>query len=249
MDALGGAAALSIRNVYKSFGATHVLHGVDLDVGSAEIVGFIGLNGAGKTTLFKSALDLCAISKGVIEIFGASNRRPASRARLMYLPERFVPPYFMTGYEFLDFSARLNQLRVQGAAMEKAAEEVELEPKALKRMVRDYSSGMTRKLGLAACLLSQKPLLLLDEPLSGLDPLANSQFRTTLLQLKSEGRSVLFSSHDLAGLEKLCDRIVILHDGRIHFAGSPVECLATYNETSLDAAFLRAVGGGQIEHH
>lgn len=245
MDTSNGAAALSIRNVSKAFGAQRVLDGVDLDVGSAELVAFIGLNGAGKTTLFKSVLDLCAIAAGEIRIFGEPHRRRAARAQLMYLPERFVPPYFMTGYEFLDFACALSKRGVQRDEMDAAANEVELEPVALGRMVRDYSSGMTRKVGLAACLLSRRPLLLLDEPLSGLDPLARSQFKKALLKLKTAGRGVFFSSHDLAGVADVCDRVALLHKGRIQFAGSPDECLAVYHGTSLETAFLHAIEGEQ----
>lgn len=241
--------ALSIRKLKKSFGARRVLDDVDLSVGEAQLIGFIGLNGAGKTTLFKSVVDLCAIESGAIEIFGQSHRRPAARSALMYLPERFIPPYFMTGYQFLDFACKLNKVDVKRAQFEGAADEVELERAALKRMVREYSSGMTRKVGLAACLLSQRPLLLLDEPLSGLDPLARSQFKNVLLTLKSEGRSVIFSSHDLGAAEDLCDRVAILHDGGIRFAGSPAECTATYRAASLEAAFLHAIEGGHVERH
>lgn len=243
------AAALSIHNVRKSFAARRVLDDINLAVNEAELVGFVGLNGAGKTTLFKSVLDLCAITSGEIEIFGQSHRRPFARSRLMYLPERFTPPYFMTGYEFLDFACKLNKVDGKRAEFERAADEVELDAAALRRMVREYSSGMTRKIGLAACLLSQRPLLLLDEPLSGLDPLARSHFKNALLALKSAGRSVFFSSHDLAGLEGLCDRVAILHGGCIRFAGSPAECSATYRAASLEAAFLRAIEGGQVERH
>lgn len=226
-----------------------MLDDVSLTVDEAELIGFIGLNGAGKTTLFKSVLDLCAIESGEIEIFGESHRRSIARSRLMYLPERFTPPYFMTGYEFLDFACKLHKVNVKREEMERAAQAVELEAAALKRMVREYSSGMTRKIGLAACLLSNRPLLLLDEPMSGLDPLARNHFRNALLAFKSACRSVFFSSHDLAGLEGLCDRVAILHDGGIRFAGSPAECCATYRAASLEAAFLRAIEGGQIECH
>ena len=226
-----------------------MLDDVSLTVDSAELIGFVGLNGAGKTTLFKSVLDLCAITSGEIEIFGETHRRPIARSRLMYLPERFIPPYFMTGYEFLDFACKLNKVEPKREEMGRVAAAVELDAAALKRMVREYSSGMTRKIGLAACLLSQRPLLLLDEPMSGLDPLARSHFKNALLALKSAGRSVFFSSHDLAGLEGLCDRVAILHDGRIRFAGSPAECCATYRAASLEAAFLYAIEGGPVERH
>lgn len=226
-----------------------MLDDVSLTVDEAELIGFIGLNGAGKTTLFKSVLDLCAITRGEIEIFGQSHRHPAARSQLMYLPERFVPPYFMTGYEFLGFACMLNKVKFKREEMDSAAQAVELEASALKRMVREYSSGMTRKIGLAACLLLQRPLLLLDEPMSGLDPLARTHFKQALLAFKSAGRSVFFSSHDLAGLEGLCDRVAILHDGRIRFAGNPAECCATYRAASLEAAFLCAIEGGQVERH
>lgn len=224
-----------------------MLAGVEFELGAGQLVGLAGLNGAGKTTLFKCVLDLTASDGGAIEIFGEPHRRKDARAAVMYLPERLRPPYFMRGAEFLRFCAGLGGFSADDAALHASAEAVGLDPAALSEFARRYSNGMVRKLGLAACWLSQKPLILLDEPAGGLDLPARAQLRNTLRAFREAGRSVLYSSHDLNEMSELCDRVALLHGGSIVFFGSPAACLAQTGCATLDAAFLRIVEGESVE--
>jgi ABC-2 type transport system ATP-binding protein len=118
---------------------------------------------------------------------------------------------------------------------------LDLEPAALKRTVRQYSKGMTQKLGLAACLLSRKRLYILDEPMSGLDPKARALLKEQLRQLQRSGSTLFLTSHALADVDELCDAMAILHDGRIRFAGTPAECRGRYDAATLEQAFLACI--------
>lgn len=239
--------ALAISELAKAYGERSVLAGVELELGAGELVGLAGLNGAGKTTLFKCVLDLTAIDSGTIEIFGKPHRRTDARAAVMYLPERLRPPYYMRGAEFLRFCAGLGRFAADDAALRASAEAGGLDPAALSEFARHYSNGMLRKLGLAACWLSQKPLILLDEPAGGLDLPARAQLRKTLKAFREAGRSVLYSSHDLNEMSVLCDRVALLHRGLIGCFDSAAAWLAQTGCATLDAAFLKAVEGESVE--
>ena len=118
---------------------------------------------------------------------------------------------------------------------------LDFDPAGLDKPVRQLSKGMSQKLGLAACLLSNKPLLVLDEPMSGLDPRTRACLKQYLLELKGEGKTVFFSTHMLADVDVLCDRVAILHEGRIRFAGTPARCQAEFQADDLEQAYLRCV--------
>jgi ABC-type multidrug transport system ATPase subunit len=118
---------------------------------------------------------------------------------------------------------------------------LDLDVAALDKPVRAYSKGMTQKLGLAACFLSQRDLYVLDEPMSGLDPKARARAKDLLLKLKSEGRTLLFTSHSLADAEEVCDRITVLHGGKMAYAGAPRGLCERYGEPSLERAFLKCI--------
>jgi ABC-type multidrug transport system ATPase subunit len=118
---------------------------------------------------------------------------------------------------------------------------LDLDVAALDKPVRAYSKGMTQKLGLAACFLSQRDLYVLDEPMSGLDPKARARAKDLLLKLKSEGRTLLFTSHSLADAEEVCDRITVLHGGKMAYAGAPRGLCERYGESSLERAFLKCI--------
>ena len=118
---------------------------------------------------------------------------------------------------------------------------LDLEVPALDKPVRAYSKGMTQKLGLAACFLSQRDLYVLDEPMSGLDPKARDRAKDLLLNLKSEGRTLLFTSHSLADVEEVCDRVTVLHGGAMAYAGAPRGLCERHGEASLERAFLKCI--------
>ncbi len=227
--------------VSKSFGRAEVLRGIDLDVHSGECVGLAGVNGAGKTTLIKCLLDFCDLDSGAIEIHRTAHRRPHARARLAFLPERFTAPYFLTGREFIAMMLQLFGCRYEEQRVCAMFAALDLDFAALDKPVRAYSKGMTQKLGLAACFLSQRDLYVLDEPMSGLDPKARARAKYLLLNLKSEGRTLLFTSHSLADVEEVCDRVTVLHGGTIAYAGAPRGLRELHGESSLERAFLKCI--------
>jgi len=229
------------RGVNKSFGRSEVLRGIDLDLQPGSCVGLTGVNGAGKTTLIKCLLDFCELDSGAIELHGVQHRRPQARSRLAFLPERFTPPYFLTGREFIAMMLALFGRTYEEGSVRAMLDALDLEDSALEKPVRDYSKGMTQKLGLAACFLSQRDLYVLDEPMSGLDPKARARAKSLLLRLKSEGRTVFLTSHSLADVEDVCDQITVLHRGRLAYAGTPGGLLEHYEESSLERAFLKCI--------
>jgi ABC-2 type transport system ATP-binding protein len=241
------AAIVRFTHVRKSFGAAQVLRDINLEVARGEFFGLAGVNGAGKTTLIKCMLDFCAVDAGEITLFGLAHTRPQSRARLVFLPERFVPPYYLTGRNFLGFMLELQQRRYDAAEVQAMIAALDLDPSALDKPVRSYSKGMTQKLGLAACFLAQRDLYVLDEPMTGLDPKARACVKTLLAKLRAEGRTLFFTSHTLADVEEICDRMVILHQGVPYFAGAPRALCEHYGESSMEQAFLRCVGS--VEEH
>lgn len=233
--------ALRFQQVVKRYGSTPVLHGVDLEIRSGEFFGLVGVNGAGKTSLIKCLLDFCALDGGQIAIFGQPHHLPASRQPLGFVPERFAPPYFLSGTEFIQYILTLQGLPYTAPAVAAMAQALDLEEAALNKPVRSYSKGMTQKLGLAACLLARKPLYVLDEPMSGLDPKARALLKQQLQQLRTHGSTLFFTSHALADVDELCDRMAILHDGRVRFTGSPAECRRQYGAETLEQAFLACI--------
>lgn len=233
------AEALRFSAVSKAYGATPALDAFTLSIARGQLVGLVGGNGAGKTTLIKCLLDFCETDSGEISLFGISHRLTASRAQLAFLPERFNPPHYLTGRDFLRYMASMHRKEYDEGETMRAFERLDLQRAALTRPSRAYSKGMTQKLGLAACLLSGKPLQVLDEPTSGLDPKARALLKRELRAVRDAGGTVFFTSHALADVEEICDRMAVLHGGRLRFAGSPAELKTRYRSNDLEAAFLQ----------
>jgi ABC-2 type transport system ATP-binding protein len=233
--------ALSIEGTAAGYEKLAVFDGVSLDVQPGEVFGLIGLNGVGKTTLIKTILTLVKPTAGRIEIFGKDNQAPGSRDQLAYLPEKFQPPQQLTGDEFLRFSLSFYgqpYSRDQAAA---AADALGLSQGALADRVNVYSKGMAQKLGLLATFLTARPLLILDEPMSGLDPKARILFKKMVDDCRAENRAVFMSSHILADLDETCDRVGILHDGGLVFVGTPKALREKTNAPTLERAFLATI--------
>ena len=231
-----------VSGLAKRFGKAEVLRGVDLEVAPGEFLGLAGVNGAGKTTLIKCLLDFCAVDGGRIELFGIPHTEPRSRARLTFLPERFVPPYYLTGRDFLSFMLQLQQRRYDETEVAAMLAALDLDPGALGRPVRAYSKGMTQKLGLAASFLARRDFYVLDEPMSGLDPKARACVKALLADLRARGRTLLFTSHALTDIEEISDRMIVLHQGVPYFSGAPRSLCDHYGEISTEKAFLRCIG-------
>jgi ABC-2 type transport system ATP-binding protein len=235
--------ALRFSGVVKHYGDQAVVDRFDLETEAGESVGLIGVNGAGKTTLIKCLLDLTALDAGHIEVFGVTHRDPDARSHLTYLAEHFIPPYYATGDELLRFLCHLHGVQYDRRRAEVEAEKLDLDLDALSKRVRAYSKGMSQKLGLVACLLTRRPLFVLDEPMSGLDPKARASFLNRLLELKQSGDSLFFSTHLLSDVESICDRIAVLHSGALRFFGTIDEFVREQNATDLEGAYLRCVDG------
>lgn len=235
------SSAIDFQQVVQGNANSLVLQKVDLDVRAGECFGLVGVNGAGKTTLIKCLLDFCALDGGSIAIMGEPHRLPTARRHLSFLPERFTPPYYLTGADFLKYMSKLQGKRYDATQVDVMLGALDLEPQALGRVVRDYSKGMTQKLGLAACLLADTSIYVLDEPMSGLDPKARILLKRQFEQLRASGRTLFLTSHALADVDEACDRMAILHDGLIRFIGTPQECRTAYAADSLEQAFMRCI--------
>jgi ABC-2 type transport system ATP-binding protein len=233
--------ALRFSEVAKSYAGVPALTGFSLEVRRGEFVGLVGINGAGKTTLLKCLLDFCDADGGAIEIFGVPHRATAARAPLAYLPERFSPPFYLTGRDFMRYMLELYRAPYDEARVVRLFDALDLDRSALDRPARAYSKGMTQKLGLAACLLSGKDLYVLDEPTSGLDPRARALLKAELRTLREAGRTVLLTSHALADVAEMCDHMAVLHAGRLRFAGPPAELARRHGVAGLEEAFLACI--------
>jgi ABC-2 type transport system ATP-binding protein len=234
-------SAVRIDALRKRYGQLLALETVDLVVAPGAAFGLVGANGAGKTTLIKCLLDLCAYESGSIRIFGLPADRPQSRRRLAYVPERFMPAHYLRCREFIEFLARSFERRYDPARTQAMLAEMELDAGVLERPVRSLSKGMTQKLGLAAALLLERDLYVLDEPMSGLDPAARVAVKTVLRRLAAEGRTLFFTSHVLADVEELCTCIAVLERGRVRWRGAPESLCAQYGEPRLEQAFMRCI--------
>ncbi len=233
--------ALEIALLTKYYGKLPVLQALSLSVASGECFGLVGMNGAGKTTLIKCVLDFCAVDAGQIKIFDIPHRETRARKPLAFLPENFLPPHALTGRDFLRYMAALReQAWVEEKALAVCAA-LDFDPQALKRSARSYSKGMAQKLGLAACLLSPAEFLVLDEPMSGLDPKARALLKRQLSLAQEAGKTIFFSSHVLADVDEMCDRMAILHEGKLAFVGTPQACSAHYEADSLEEAYLACI--------
>ncbi len=235
------AAALRFDGVGKSYAKAGALRDFTLTVDAGECFGLVGANGAGKTTLIKCLLDFCEADTGVIEVFGVPHHQTLARARLAYLPERFNPPYYLTGRDFLEYMANMHRVAYEQTAAETLLAELDLDPAVLAKPVRTYSKGMNQKLGLAACLLSRKDLYVLDEPTSGLDPRARILLKRKLKALRGEGKTIFFTSHALADVEEICERVAVIDGGRLRFCGTPAELIRSQNAGDIEQAFMALV--------
>ena len=235
------ATAIGFSAVTKRLGRRPVLAGLSFEVRAGEIFGLVGTNGAGKTTCLKCLLDLCHVDAGRIHIFGRSAAEPMSRHPLAYLPERFLPPRHLLGREFLRFMSRMHGVDPRSERVCEVLAALDLAPSTLDEPVRHYSKGTVQKLGLAACLLAEKPLLVFDEPMSGLDPKARVLARRYLSALRDRGVTVFLSTHLLADAGGLCDRMGVLHDGAMRFVGSPARLRERFPAASLEESWVACI--------
>ena len=233
---------LEIAGLSKSYLGVPVLRDVSFSLRAGEFFGFAGANGAGKSTLLKCMLDFCHYENGAIRIFGESSRNPRARAQVAFLPERFIPPYYLTGGEFLRMMAALRGVAYSRARAEEMLDKLDLDRSALSKSARSYSKGMTQKLGLAACFLSGRDFYVLDEPMSGLDPKARALVKRRFRELREDGATLFFTSHMLADIEEICETVAVLHGGEIKYAGAPSGMREKHGGGTLESAYLKIIG-------
>ena len=226
------------------------LRGVSFAVGEGQIFGLLGPNGAGKTTCLKILMGLISADKGSFKIGGLSGRKPAARQIVGFLPEN---PYFheyLTPRELLDFYGKLCGLDKQTIARrrDQLIEQVGLSD-AAKRPLRKFSKGMLQRIGLAQALIAEPKLLVLDEPMSGLDPIGRKLVSDLMQDLNGNGTTILFASHILSDVERLCDRVVILNKGLKVSEGTLEDLVGEHTgEESLESLFVRkALESGDVE--
>lgn len=232
---------INCEKVVKRYQGKLVLNEIDLTVKQGEFFGLVGMNGCGKSTLLKSILDLIGIDAGSISIHKISHRNVSSRDVVAYLPDRFSPPEHLRGQDFLQYMLSLHGSETTQQQLDSILDGLELDKSVLKESVNKLSKGMTQKLGLASCLLSGKSLLILDEPMSGLDPRARFLFKKQLAILKQQGVTVFFSSHMLADVEEMADSMAVLHNSKIYFSGTPGEFKKKYNGEDVEQAYMNCI--------
>ena len=233
--------AVGIDGVSRAFGDVKAVDGLSLSLAPGEIVGFLGTNGAGKTTTIKMITGLLRPDAGEVSVFGGDPSDPAVRARIGYMPEVATYYPYLNARELLAFYGGICGLDAKAVRdrTDSLLESVGLAD-AAKRPLRTYSKGMLQRAGIAQALLNDPDLLVLDEPFTGLDPLARIHFRELLRSLREKGKAVFFSSHELGETELLCDRVAIMKKGRCVYQG-PVKDLAGDGASNLERLFLRTL--------
>jgi ABC-2 type transport system ATP-binding protein len=241
------APILEVQDLFKTFRTgffrrrVDAVRGVSFEVGGGEIFGLLGPNGAGKTTTLKVMMGLVAPTSGSIRIFGRPCSEPRARKDVGFLPEN---PYFheyLTPRELLEFYGRLVGLETKELQRrrDELIEQVGL-AEAANRPLRKFSKGMLQRIGLAQALIGDPKLLVLDEPMSGLDPIGRKFVADLIAERNRRGVAILFSSHILSDVERLCHRVVILNRGVVAAQGSLADLVGkdTGDET-LESLFVR----------
>lgn len=235
---------LSVQGLKKKFRSgfwgltTPVLKGVDFEIEPGTITGFLGANGAGKTTTIKCLLGLIFPDEGKVYFFGEEGLSVEARKRIGFLPEH---PYFydyLTGYEFLRFYGALSKRfssHELDLRIDELLERVELRH-AKKRALRDYSKGMLQRIGVAQALIHRPELVILDEPMSGLDPDGRHEVQEIIRETAEEGTAVFFSSHLLHDAERLCRNLVVMKNGSVIYQGTTDDLLERFS-TKIVATF------------
>ena len=232
----------NLTKVYRDFWGrqkVRALKALDLTIRRGEVFGLLGPNGSGKTTTMKLLLGLLFPTSGEAVMLGKAATDVGKNARIGYLPEESYLYRFLNAEETLDFYGRLFSMSgpVRRQRIAQLITMVGLES-ARKRQLREYSKGMARRLGLAQALINDPELILLDEPTSGLDPIGTRNIKDLILDLKQQGKTIIMSSHLLADVQDVCDRIGILHQGELKELGRVEDLLKVTDQTEIRASGL-----------
>jgi len=233
-------AVIQIRNlskIYRDFWGrkkVQALNSLSLDIHKGEVFGLLGPNGSGKTTTMKLLLGLLFATEGEINILGKPASDVSKNERIGYLPEESYLYRFLNAEETLDFYGRLFDMSSEErrSRADELIKMVDLDH-ARRRQLKEYSKGMTRRIGLAQALINNPDLVLLDEPTSGLDPLGTRDMKNLIRKLRDEGKTVVMCSHLLADVQDICDRIAILYAGELKVLGSVDDLLKEESSTQI----------------
>ncbi len=238
---------LKIHNLGYRIGSHPILKGLSISLQDGNYYALAGENGAGKSTLIKIILDLIRNNiSGSVTINGHDHKALEARHQLVYLPEKFELKKEVTGWQYLEFIYGVYQQKVDRENVYRLCEQLSLDQDRLRHKTNHYSKGMKQKLGLISCFMLNNPFIILDEPLSGLDPKARFLFKQLLESERAHNRTIFYSTHLLADAEEICDQFSILHQGKIVFDGSPRQCLDQYNETTLEKAYMKCISANRI---
>src|SRR6188508_2833900 len=232
----------NLTKIYRDFwgrSKVRALNALDLEIRRGEIFGLLGPNGSGKSTTIKLVLGLLFPTNGKALVFGQDATEVTKNERIGYLPEESYLYKFLNAEETLDFYGRLFDMpaSVRERRTNELIEMVGLSW-ARRRQLREYSKGMTRRIGLAQALINDPELILLDEPTSGLDPIGTREMKDLILKLRDQGKTILMSSHLLPDVQDVCDRIAILHQGELKELGRVDELLTVQDVTQVRAKGL-----------
>jgi ABC-2 type transport system ATP-binding protein len=225
MKAAAADPVVELRGITKWYGTRLAIDGLDLGVQAGEVVGLLGPNGAGKTTAVKILLGLVRRSSGSGRLLGLPLGDPQARRSVGYLPELFRHPPWLTGREVLAYHAELAEVFPgrRRESIDAALANADLASRG-EDLVGGYSKGMQQRLGIAVAMLGQPALIVLDEPATGLDPIGRHELRGMIRGLREQGTAILLNSHQLSEVEQVCDRVTILHAGRV-LADGPLDDL------------------------
>ena len=245
---------IEIRNLSKDYRdfwgrrKVQALKSLSLEVKKGEIFGLLGPNGSGKTTTMKLLLGLLFPTGGEVKIFGESASNVEKNERIGYLPEESYLYRFLNADETLDFYGRLFNMSAaeRKQRCNELIEQVGIKH-ARKRPLKEYSKGMTRRIGLAQALINNPELVLLDEPTSGLDPIGTSEMKDMILKLRDEGKTVVMCSHLLADVQDVCDRIAILYGGELKVIGKVDDLLKSKDQDQFLTSSLSPEARADIE--
>lgn len=232
----------NLTKVYRDFWGrqkVRALKALDLQVHRGEIFGLLGPNGSGKTTTIKLLLGLLFPTSGEALVFGESATNVSKNERLGYLPEESYLYKFLNAEETLDFYGRLFNMST-ATRRQRTRELITMVGLdwAKRRQLKEYSKGMTRRIGLAQALINDPELILLDEPTTGLDPIGTREMKDLIIRLREEGKTVVMCSHLLADVQDVCDRIAILHQGDLKELGRVDNLLQVQDVTQVQARGL-----------
>lgn len=250
-----GQPIIEIRGLTKTFKdfwmrpRVTAIDALDMDVRGNEVFGLLGPNGSGKSTTIKVILGLLFPTKGRVSVFGKLPTDVSTKREIGYLPEESYLYRFLNARETLDYYGRLFHLdrATRKKRIDMLLEMVGLEA-VQRRPVGEYSKGMQRRIGLAQALINDPRLLILDEPTTGLDPIGTRQIKDLILQLRDKGTTVLLSSHLLADVEDVCDRVTVLYGGKIRAEGTVGDLLTVGDKTLIETDHLQPETIAKIEH-